>query len=155
MLTVVKSLPSVFSMVVLTFVLIFVYGMLGWSLYGAELPESWGTIGRAMLTLFILLTLENFPVYLAEAEQVNPYSPFFFVSYVLLAAFIVFNLLIGIVIGSMEKAREQEARNAPEDPGPVPEPDGALLDRIAQLQDSLSELEDDLRGRSARASVGA
>jgi voltage-gated sodium channel len=157
-LTVVKSLPSVFSMVVLTVVLIFVYGMLGWSLYGAELPESWGTIGRAMLTLFILLTLENFPVYLAEAEQVNPYSPVFFVSYVLLAAFLVFNLLIGIVIGSMEKAREQEARSAPmapEEPAPDPESEDVLLDRITKLQGSLSELEDELRGRSARASVEA
>ena len=66
-------------MVVLTFLLMFVYGMTGWSLYGEELPETWGTIGRAMLTLFILLTLENFPTYLAEAEPVSPYAPVFFI----------------------------------------------------------------------------
>ena len=90
-------------MVVLTVLLLFVYGMVGWSLFGAALPETWGTIGRAMLTLFILLTLENFPTYLAEAEPVSVLAVPFFVSYVLLAAFIVFNLLIGIVIGSMER----------------------------------------------------
>ena len=72
LLTVVKSIPSLFSMVVLTLLLLFVYGMVGWSLFGAALPESWGTIGRSMLTLFILLTLENFPTYLAEAEAVSP-----------------------------------------------------------------------------------
>ena len=112
-LTVVKSVPSVFSMVVLTLVLMFVYGMVGWAIFGEALPETWGTLGQAMLTLFILLTLENFPTYLAEAEQVSPYAPVFFVSYVLLAAFVVFNLLIGIVIGSMEKARQHEEKSKP------------------------------------------
>ncbi len=116
LLTVVKSIPSLFSMVVLTILLLFVYGMVGWSLFGAALPESWGTIGRSMLTLFILLTLENFPTYLAEAEQISPYAVVFFVSYVLLAAFVVFNLLIGIVIGSMERAREHDAAEPPTRP---------------------------------------
>jgi voltage-gated sodium channel len=146
-LTVVKSVPSVFSMVVLTLVLMFVYGMVGWAVFGADLPESWGTIGQAMLTLFILLTLENFPTYLAEAEQVSPYAPLFFVSYVLLAAFIVFNLLIGIVIGSMEKARQHEAKNATTAPDEDPLSEQAVLDRIALLQASLSELEEHLRRR--------
>jgi voltage-gated sodium channel len=146
-LTVVKSVPSVFSMVVLTLVLMFVYGMVGWAVFGADLPESWGTIGQAMLTLFILLTLENFPTYLDEAEQVSPYAPLFFVSYVLLAAFIVFNLLIGIVIGSMEKARQHEAKGAPPDTEESALSEPALLGRIALLQASLSELEEDLRRR--------
>lgn len=141
LLTVVKSIPSMFSMVVLTLVLLFVYGMIGWSLFGAAVPENWGTIGRAMLTLFILLTLENFPTYLSEAEQVSPYAPLFFVSYVLLAAFIVFNLLIGIVIGSMEKARQDEALRK------QPEAEAELLERIGQLRDSLTVLEEDLRRR--------
>ncbi len=140
-LTVLKSIPSVFSMVVLTLVLMFVYGMVGWSLYGEALPETWGTIGQSMLTLFILLTLENFPTYLAEAEQVSPFAPAFFVSYVLLAAFIVFNLLIGIVIASMEKARRHEAGDG------VPVSDDLLLERIADLRMSLSKLESDLTQR--------
>jgi voltage-gated sodium channel len=150
-LTVIKSIPSVFSMVVLTLVLLFVYGMLGWSAFGEALPESWGTIGRAMLTLFILLTLENFPTYLAEAEQVSPYAPLFFVSYVLLAAFIVFNLLIGIVIGSMEKARESEDARAAEEVRGADEPadDHASADealaRVAELRTALDALERDLR----------
>lgn len=140
-LTVVKSVPSVFSMVVLTLVLMFVYGMIGWSLFGEELPESWGTIGQAMLTLFILLTLENFPTYLSEAENVSPFAPAFFISYVLLAAFIVFNLLIGIVIASMEKARQHEAAQHPN-------PDVELISRVADIRRSLDDLEAELLRRS-------
>jgi voltage-gated sodium channel len=139
-LTVVKSIPSVASMVVLTILLLFVYGMVGWSLFGQALPESWGTIGRAMLTLFILLTLENFPTYLAEAEPVSVLAVPFFVSYVLLAAFIVFNLLIGIVISSMEKAREEEDRRHQSD-------DAELIERLSEVQGTLARLEADLRAR--------
>ena len=141
LLTVVKSIPSMISMVVLTVLLLFLYGMIGWSMFGAALPETWGTIGKAMLTLFILLTLENFPTYLDEAKAVTPWAIVFFVSYVLLAAFIVFNLLIGIVIGSMEKAREHEAEVD------RTQEDSDLLRRISDLQDSLTDLQADIRRR--------
>jgi len=141
LLTVVKSLPSMVSMIVLTVLLLFLYGMIGWSMFGAALPETWGTIGKAMLTLFILLTLENFPTYLDEAKAVTPWAIVFFVSYVLVAAFLVFNLLIGIVIGSMEKAREHEAEID------RTQEDSELLRRISDLQDSLTELQADIRRR--------
>lgn len=152
-LTVIKSIPSVASMVVLTVLLLFVYGMVGWSLFGEALPETWGTIGRSMLTLFVLLTLENFPTYLAEAEPVSVLAIPFFVSYVLLAAFIVFNLLIGVVISSMEKAREEEAAKEEHD-------DAELLARLGEVQAALARLERDLRERkpgegSALSSPGA
>jgi len=141
LLTIVKSLPSMISMIVLTVLLLFLYGMVGWSMFGAALPETWGTIGKAMLTLFILLTLENFPTYLDEAKAVTPWAIVFFVSYVLVAAFLVFNLLIGIVIGSMEKAREHEAEID------RTQEDSDLLQRISDLQQSLTELQADIRRR--------
>lgn len=103
-----KAIPSVFSMIVLVVLLLFIYGMIGVVLFGEALPAEWGNIGSAMMTLFILLTLENFPVYLDQAQQVTPFASVFFLSYVLIAAFVVLNLVLGIVIGSMEEAREEE-----------------------------------------------
>ena len=47
-------------MTLLVTVILFVYWMVGWLLFADELPEEWGTIGAAMLTLFVMLTLENF-----------------------------------------------------------------------------------------------
>jgi len=156
-LTIVKSVPSLFSMVVLIVLLLFVYGMVGWSLFGAALPDTWGTIGRSMLTLFILLTLENFPTYLNEAEPVSPLAVPFFLSYILVAAFLVFNLLIGIVIGSMEKARAQFAEDdmadlaassvvssAEASPKPISH-DGDVAARIAAIREALDELETEVK----------
>lgn len=141
--TVTKATPAVISMVVLTVLLLFIYGIIGWTMFGSELPENWGTVGTAMLTLFVLLTLENFPVYLAEANAVNPFATIYFLSYVLIAAFIIVNLLIGVVISAMERAREEEAAEARKQ---GQDRKAAMLDHIAEMRDALDELEGEVEG---------
>ncbi len=139
--TVVRSIPPLASIVVLTFLILFIYGMVGWALFGEALPESWGTITRAMLTLFILLTLENFPTYLEEALAVTPWATVYFVSYVLVAAFVIFNLLIGIIISSMESAREREALREAKESGIT----GDAVARIHEIREALDALEADVQ----------
>ena len=46
--------------------------------------------------------------------EVHPWSWIYFVSFVIVAAFVVLNVLIGIVLNSMEEAREIERRRARE-----------------------------------------
>jgi voltage-gated sodium channel len=143
---VVRSLPPLGSMVLLTTLIIFVYGMFGWLLFGDELPQDWGNIGQAMLSLFVLLTLEDFPRYMFRAMEVHPWAWVYFVSYVGVAVFIVVNVLIAIVLNSMEEAREVERRRKlvdGRDPtGPVaPAP---VVERIAILRSALDELEEEL-----------
>ena len=137
---VIRSLPPLASMAILTTLILFVYGMVGWQLFGDELPENWGTIGEAMLTLFVMLTLENFPQYMDAGMEIHPWSWVFFVSFILVAAFIVINVLIGIVLNSLEEARELERRESltPDEAVPV-------LERIAYLRGALDELEHELQ----------
>ena len=40
---VIRSLPPLGSMLLLTTVLLFVYGMLGWLLFAEEIPQDWAT----------------------------------------------------------------------------------------------------------------
>ena len=150
---VVRSLPPLFSMTMLVTLLLFVYGMIGWLLFGDELPADWGNIGAAMLTLFVMLTLENFPAYMDAGMSVHPWAWIYFVTFVLIAAFMVLNVLIGIVLNSMEEAREIERRRAlgadvDDEISPAP-----VAERIAMLRAALTELEDELRLR-ARAESG-
>lgn len=140
-LTVTRATPAVASMAVLTILVLFIYGIVGWSIFGAALPEQWGDIGAAMLTLFILLTLESFPDYLHAAQQVSGLATIFFLTYILVAAFIIVNLLIGIVISAMERAREQEAaevRKAGQDHL------GAMLEHLSQVRLQMDELEGEI-----------
>jgi voltage-gated sodium channel len=141
---VLRSLPPLFSMALVTTLIIFVYGMVGWSLFGDELPQQWGNIGEAMLTLFVMLTLEDFPRLMEQGMEIYPWSWIYFVSFVLVAAFIIINVLIGIVLNSMEEARELERRRAL-GIGGTPEVHLApVAERIAILRAALDELEDEL-----------
>ena len=137
-LTVTRATPAVTSMAVLTILVLFIYGIVGWSLFGQALPQQWGNIGTAMLTLFVLLTLEGFPEYLGAARNVSDWAPIFFLTYVLIAAFIIVNMLIGIVISAMERAREQEAAEAHKK---GQDHLAALLAHIGQARQQLHELQ--------------
>jgi voltage-gated sodium channel len=144
---VVRSLPPLGSMLLLTTVMLFVYGMLGWLLFADEIPQDWGNIGRAMLSLFVLLTLEDFPRYMEAGMEVHPWSWIYFVTFVLITVFIVINVLIGIVLNSMEEARELERRRRLSvdhepplgDIAPAP-----VVERITILRAALDELEQEL-----------
>lgn len=105
--SIVKSIPPLLSMSVLIGLLLFLYGMAGTYLFGTMLPEAWGHIGRSLKSLFILLTLENFPVYLDEAMAISPFALPFFLSYVFFVVFTILNVLIGIVLNAMDEARAE------------------------------------------------
>ena len=143
-----RSVPPLASIGAVTAMILFVYGMVGWILFADELPEQWGNIGRAMLTLFVMLTLEDFPVYMADAMEIEPWAWVYFVSFILVAAFIVLNVLIGVVLNSMEEAREHERRRelreayGADRPSPIdPEAHAPVAERIAILRAALDELE--------------
>jgi voltage-gated sodium channel len=112
--SILRSIPPLMSMSVLIALLLFLYGMAGVYLFGAEAPESWGHIGVSMKSLFILLTLENFPVYLEEGLAISALALPFFSTYVFLIVFTVLNVLIGIVLNAMDEAREEDKKTSKE-----------------------------------------
>jgi voltage-gated sodium channel len=107
-----RAVPGVASLALITLLLVYVYGMLGWIIFRDHDPANFPDIGQAMVTMFVLLTLENLPEMIESGQALSDWTLVFYVSYVLLAAFLVFNLFIGIVINSMEQARAIELHRA-------------------------------------------
>jgi voltage-gated sodium channel len=139
-----RSLPGVASLVVLAVMILYVYGMVGWVVFADANPQEYGSIGDAMLTLFITLTLENLPDQIAMGREVSEWTLLFFLSYALVAAFLLLNILIGVVINSMEEAREIEADRAAAEAGDMAG-DAAVDARITALRRALEELESEVR----------
>ena len=110
--SIVRSLPPLMSLAVLIFVALFMYGMVGHYLFGDQDTDNWGSITRAMTSLFILLTLENFPNYLEAGVAVSPWALPYFLSYVFVVVFTVLNVLIGVVLNAMDEAREENRERA-------------------------------------------
>ena len=145
----VRSIPPILSLAVLTLMLMYVYGMVGWILFHEQDPENWGDIGQALLSTFTMLTLENWPKLLDAGVAIHPQSWIFFVSYVLLASFLVINILIAIIINSVEQVHQverEEERAERLDRLEHGDVDAiTVADRLTALRDSIDELELDLQ----------
>lgn len=107
-----RSVPSVASLAVISLLLVYVYGMIGWVIFDEHDPAHFADIGQSMITMFVLLTLENLPTYIEKGLELSDWTPLFYVSYMLVASFLIFNLFIGTVINSTEEARAIELRRA-------------------------------------------
>ena len=114
-----------------------------------------------MVTMFVLLTLENLPAYIERGQDLSDWTLLFFVSYVLLASFLIFNLFIGIVINSMEEARAIELHRSEREILEDDETDHeqahavVLEERLRAMRSALDELEREVRAqRPERRSGG-
>ena len=146
-----RALPPIASMAAMAILLMFIYGMIGWKIFGEAIPERWGDIGSAMLTLFTVLTLEGWNEILFTGQEVTRWAWVFLVSFVLIASFLLINILIAIIINAVEEARDaertQEAEErlvAAEEAGSTIDPLQNALDRLAELRSSINEVETEL-----------
>src|SRR5918996_2347705 len=138
----VRSIPPITSLVVLTLLIMYVYAMVGWILFHEEDPANWGNIGDSMLSLFQILTLENWPDYLERGQEIAPASWIYFVSYILIASFLVINILIAIIINSVEEVHAAERAEEQERLHEEAVAEGeTVAERLAEVRESLDKLE--------------
>ena len=148
-----RSIPGVASLAAITLLLVYVYGMVGWVIFHDHDPANFEDIGQSMVTMFVLLTLENLPVYIARGQELSDWTLLFYVSYVLLASFLIFNLFIGIVINSMEEARAIELHRAEralldDDTADDERAHAVVLEeRLRALHTAVAELEREVRAK--------
>jgi voltage-gated sodium channel len=148
-----RSVPGVASLAAITLLLVYVYGMVGWVIFHDHDPANFENIGQSMVTMFVLLTLENLPVYIERGQELSDWTLLFFVSYVLLASFLIFNLFIGIVINSMEEARAIELHRAEralldDDTADDERAHAVVLEeRLRALRAAVDELEREVRAK--------
>ncbi|MGW7416949.1 ion transporter [Streptomyces sp. NPDC054863] len=103
-----KCLPGTASFVMVGTLLLYVYAMVGWLCFAAADPEHYGSLGRAVVTLFILMSLDGLGDAVHAGMLISPWSLAYYGSYVLLSSFLLVNLLIGVVINSLEQARDAD-----------------------------------------------
>jgi len=106
----INSIPRIAQMAMLSSLLFYIYAVIGQTLFSAHDPQHWGTLHVSLLSLFRTLTLEDWTDLMYTGMQVYSWAWIYFVSFVLLATFVIFNMLIGIILGSMDEAREEVMR---------------------------------------------
>ncbi|MGW7452116.1 ion transporter [Streptomyces sp. NPDC054787] len=159
-----RSLPGTASFLFVGALVLYVYAMVGWVCFAGSDPGHYGSVGRAMLTLFLLTTLDGLTDAVRAGLEISRLSILYYASYALLASFVLVNVLIGVVLNSLDEAREIEeaADRNPKRPGspaagpahgPGPSPDAGTADvkeRIATARRALDEIEAGLDAADGR-----
>lgn len=113
--TLLRSIPSMGHIVVLMGMVFYMYGIAGYHLFHEHDPQHWASLGLSLLTLFRIVTLEDWTDIMYKAMELHPYTWVFFVTFVVLATFVVVNLFIAVVINNLHDARhaDDNATGAP------------------------------------------
>jgi len=106
----IKAIPSIIDIVILMFIIFYIYAIIG-NFYFHDLPSGlWNDFLVSMLTLFRVLTFEDWTDVMYEAMEVHSWAWIYFVSFVIIAAFVFFNLFVAVIIGEMQKLQEADMK---------------------------------------------
>ena len=140
--TLVRSIPSMLHIVVLMSLMVYVYAIIGYQLFHKHDPEHWRNLGVSILSLFRILTLEDWTDIMYKAMDYHPLTWMYFVSFVVFGTFVVINLFIAVVINNLDEAKQERLRKLEQAPTA-----DSLLSELRATQQSLRRLEEQLRQR--------
>ena len=139
--TLIRSLPGLGNVMLLLSVLYYVYGVAGVHLFRDHDPTHWSSLGIGLLTLFRVMTLEDWTDVMYVAMELHPMAWLFFVSFVMLAAVIMINLVIAVVINNLQDARVEVSLGDGEDTlKTIREEAAAARDALQRIEAIVAEL---------------
>ncbi|MDG1906960.1 MAG: ion transporter [Arenicella sp.] len=138
--TLLRSIPSMLNIAILMGILFFVYAVLGYHLFNQHDPEHWRDLGYSILTLFRIVTLEDWTDVMYTAMEMSPFYAAYFVSFVVIGTFVVVNLFIAVVINNLDEAKHAQLDNLQR-----PDTHEQLLKSLKSTKDSLQVLERQLQ----------
>jgi voltage-gated sodium channel len=138
--TMIRSIPSMGHVIVLLSLLLYVYAVVGFHLFGETDPAHWASLGVALLTLFQMLTLEGWVEIQAAVLDAHPFAWIYFGSFVFVAVFVVVNLFIAVVLNNLESVKHEQQVVADRDSA-----HHGVLEAVETLRQRLAELEEGIR----------
>ena len=107
------ALPGMGSVFLLMSIIFYIGAVMATKLFSASFPEWFGSIGASLYTLFQVMTLESWSMGIVRPVlEVYPYAWMFFVPFIMVTTFAVVNLIVGLVVNSMQEAHAEESNAA-------------------------------------------
>ncbi len=104
------ALPGMGAVIIMISIIFYVFGVMATLMYGAAFDEWFGTLGRSLYSLFQIMTLESWSMGIVRPVMAEfPTAWAFFVPFIVITAFSVLNLFIGLLVNTMQSAVEAEA----------------------------------------------
>ena len=97
----IKTIPRVGFIALLMFIFIYIWGAIGTLIFGELQADRWGNIGVAMLTLMQVATYDDWGAIMGDVIGVYPMSWIYFVSFIIINAVVLLNMVIGVIVDVM------------------------------------------------------
>ena len=132
----VTALPGMGSVFVLMALIFYIGSVMATKLFGASFPDWFGTLGLSAYSLFQIMTLESWSMGIVRPVMEEfPYAWAFFVPFIMVTTFAVVNLLVGLIVNSMQDVASEDA-DAATDLYRV-----EMVDRLRAIEEKLDRLE--------------
>ena len=136
-----KAMPQLAYIVLLMFIIFYIYGAVGSTVFGEINDFLWGDISRSMLTLFRVMTFESWSDVMYETMEVYPLSWTFYLSFIFFTAFAFLNMVIGVVVNIVDKETKSSDLQSSHAISPLSSHDIKLLtNQIEQLRIEVASL---------------
>jgi voltage-gated sodium channel len=107
-----KSLGAMGYVTLLLALVFYIYGVAGVHLFGSVDPKHFGSLSAALLSLFRLITLDNWAdIFQSVSIASRLPAVLYFVSFIMLGTMIMLNLFIGIIMNSMAEMHAEIEQN--------------------------------------------
>ena len=106
-----RALPGMGSVFLLIAIIYYIAAVMATKLFGASFPQWFGSLSITAFTLFQIMTLEGWSGEIVRpVMEVYPYAWAFFVPFILITTFAVLNLIVGLIVNSMQEAASEDER---------------------------------------------
>ena len=106
----ITALPGMGSVFLLMAIIFYIGSVIATKLFAADFPEWFGTLGLSAYSLFQIMTLESWSMGIVRPVMKDyPYAWAFFVPFIMVTTFAVVNLLVGLIVNSMQDAHSEES----------------------------------------------
>jgi voltage-gated sodium channel len=131
------AVPGIASVLFLLLLVLYIAAVMATMLFRDVAPEFFGHLGVSLFSLFQIMTLEGWSDIAQEVMAVYEWSWMYFIGYILVATFLVLNLVIGVVVSSIQSRIEAESAALQEDDSEIKKELAALRREISALRESL------------------
>ena len=105
----VNALPGMGSVFLLMAIIFYIGAVIATNLFASSFPEWFGTLGKSAYSLFQIMTLESWSMGIVRpVMEAYPSAWIFFVPFIMVTTFAVVNLLVGLIVNSMQDAHAEE-----------------------------------------------
>ncbi len=105
----ITALPGMASVFLLMTIIFYIGAVIATRLFGDSFPDWFGDLGLSAYSLFQIMTLESWSMGIVRpVMEIYPYAWAFFVPFILVTTFAVVNLVVGLIVNSMQDAHHAD-----------------------------------------------